>query len=328
MKRTLTIPASTLALIFMVLPTISCMHHRQNQSLDAYLQAHYIFDKSFRIEKHKPVSIENEYLSRGMATAETIDLFKSLEQTFAEKSLNELEQHYSKVRQYLYGRFKEADAQKLFEIYQNYLNCQIELANSEKYRLTTYDSREMLRVLYMAYTLRQEKLGKKNADMLFGEEMKKNEYLLRRYIITGDSNLYGKEKENRLQRLKSDMWDDEIVTFGEEGNSHNRYQLKLKLYQKDLAELNENERKIKIEEFKKEFFTEEQINRMHAVDQQIVKKRDNLEHYRVAERKILDASEMTQEEKNRKIRALQDNFFGKDAEAFRRREIIEKGTKE
>lgn len=316
MKRTFIISANTLFLIFMMPLMNSCLNHRQDKSPDTFLATHYIFDKSFRIEEQKPAFSENEYLFQGMVTSETIDLFTILEQKFSEKSLNELEQHFSKVRQYLYTRFKEADAQKLFGIYQNYLYCQIELANNEKFRLTTHDPKEMLKLLYMTYSLRSKKMGKENADMLFGKEMKKDEYFLRRYIVISDTNLYGKEKENRLQRLKSDMWGDEVITIGEGSDPYNRYQLKQQLYQKDLAELNDKDRKIKIEEFKKEFFTAQQINRMHAVDKQIARERENLERYRVAKKKILDANELTQEEKNEKIRDLQNKFFGKDAEGL------------
>jgi hypothetical protein len=37
---------------------------------------------------------------------------------------------------------------------------------------------------------------------------------------------------------------------------------------------------------------------------------------------ILDSKDLTQEEKDKSIKALQYEFFGKEAEAFRRREAI------
>jgi hypothetical protein len=37
---------------------------------------------------------------------------------------------------------------------------------------------------------------------------------------------------------------------------------------------------------------------------------------------ILDSKDLTQEEKNKRIKALQETFFGKEPEAFRRREAI------
>lgn len=326
MKKLLIILAITAVLVFIVFILISYLNHHRDKVQETYLENHYIFDKNFRTDKTKTASSKNKYLSRGMVTAETINLFRFLEQRFAEKSLNELDQHFNKVHQYLYAQFKEADAQKLFEIYQKYLECQIELTNSTKYRLTSVNPKHMLSLLYAAHTFRRDKLGKENADTLFGSEVKENEYRLRMAMIIGDNTLYGKEKETRLQKLKRDMWDDEVISIGEGGNFYNRYQLKLQLYQKDLAELGEKDRKIKIEGFRKEFFSPEQIKRLHEVDEQIAKKKEKMERYRAAEKKILDAKDMTQAEKDKRIKALQDKFFGKDADAFRRREIINKGT--
>jgi lipase chaperone LimK len=321
-KKILIILAVAAVFVFIVLGLIRYLNHCRDKALETYLETHYIFDKNFKTDKTKTNSSRNKYLSQGMATAETINLFRFLEQTFAEKSLNELSEHFNKVQQYLHSRFKDAEAQRLFEIYQKYLECQIEITNSRKYQLTTEDPKHMLSLLYAAHNFRREKLGKENADALFGREVKENEYLLRMAMIISENTLCGKEKENRLQKLKSDMWDDEVITIGEGGNPYNRYQIKLQLYQRDLSELGEKDRKLKIEEFRKKFFTKEQIKRLHEVDEQIAREKDNLERYRTAEKEILDAKDMTREEKDKRIKALQDKFFGKDAEAFRRREAI------
>ena len=115
----------------------------------------------------------------------------------------------------------------------------------------------LLSLLYTIQNFRREKLGKETADALFGREVKESEYLLRKAIIIGDNTLYGKEKENRLQKLKGDMWDGEVISMVEDSNPYNRYQLKMQLYQKDLSELGEKERKLKVEEFRKEFFSKE-----------------------------------------------------------------------
>jgi lipase chaperone LimK len=322
MKKIVIILAITAASVFIVFLLINYLNRFHDKAQEAYLENHYIFDKNFRTEKTKTTSSKNRYLFRGMVTAETINLFRFLEQKFAEKSLNELNEHFNKVHQYLYAQFKEADAQKLFEIYQKYLECQIEITNSRKYRLTSANPKHMLSLLYVAHNFRRDKLGKENADALFGREVKESEYSLRRAIIVGNTTLYGKEKERRLQKLKSDMWDGEVISIGEGGNSYNRYQLTLQLYLRDLSELSEKERRLKIEEFRKEFFSSEQIKRLHEVDDQIAKEKLNMERYRAAEKEILDAKDMTREEKDERIKALQDKFFGKDADAFRRREAI------
>ncbi len=167
-------------------------------------------------------------------------------------------------------------------------------------------------------------MGKENADMLFGSEVKEREYNLRRAIIIGDNTLYGKEKEARLQKLKSDMWDGEVNLMVEESNPYNRYQFKMQLYQKDLSELGEKEQKLKIDEFRKEFFTKEEIKKLAAVDKQIAQEKQNMERYRLAERNILNLRDIPSEEKAKRIKLLQDEFFSKEAEAFRRREAMRK----
>ena len=199
-KKVVLILAISAVLVFIGFRLISYLNYRRDVAQDIYLENHYIFDKNFKTEKNKTNSSKNKYLSHGMATAEAINLFRFLEQRFAEQSLDKLNDHFNNVRQYLYSRFKQEDAQTLFEIYQKYLRCQIEITNSNKYRLTTQNPKHLLRLLYMAQNFRRNKMGKENADTLFGKELKENEYLLRRAIVIGDITLLGKEKENRLQK--------------------------------------------------------------------------------------------------------------------------------
>lgn len=326
-KKIFIILGITAVLVFIVFVLISYLNRRRDKAQEIYLETHYIFDKNFRTDKKISASPGNKYLAHGMVTAETINLFRFLEQRFAEKSIKELNDHFSKVSQYLHSQFQEAESQRLFEIYQKYLECQIEITNSSKYQLATADPQYILRLLYTAQNFRRDKMGRENADSLFGREVKENEYLLRRAMIIGDNTLYGNEKESRLQKLKSDMWGDKVIFIGEDNNPYNRYQFKLQLYQKDLSELDDREYKLKIEEFRREFFSQEQIKRLHEVDEQFAREKENMERYRAAEKKILDSRDMTQEEKDKEIKALQDKFFGKGAEAFRRREIMYGGAK-
>lgn len=323
-KKILIIIVITAALVFVVFCLIGYLNHRHEKAQEAYLEKNYIFDKKFRTDKGNIDSSGNKYFPQGIVTAETLNLFRSLEQKFVEKSINDLRKHFNNVRQYLQSQFKEAEAQRLFEIYQKYLECQIKISNDSKYEVKTPDPKYLLSLLYTVQNFRREKLGKQTADALFGSEVKEREYFLRRSIIIGDNTLYGKEKENSLQKLKSDMWGDEAISMVEDTNRYNRYQLKMQLYQKDFSELSEKEREIRIEEFRKEFFSKDQIKRLHEVDDQIAREKQNMERYRAAEQKILDLKDMPQEEKNKRIKSLQDKFFGKEAEAFRRREAMRK----
>ena len=291
-----------------------------------YVENYYIFDKNFPGNPQKPSASSNTLLSDGTATGKTLELFRFLQQRFAVKSINELEEHFNKVRQYLDGRLSASDASRLFEMYKKYMECVIEIANNPKYGVKTPDPKLILILLYKGHNFRRDRLGKENADALFGMDVKEREYLLRRSLIIGDNTLYGKEKENRLQELKSDMWSDAVISIGEDNVPYNRYQLKIQLYRKDLAEWGERERKLKIEEFRKEFFSKEQIKRLREVDDQIAKEKTNIERYRASEKNISNLKNMTQEEKDKKIKTLQDEFFGGEADAFRRREAMRKGA--
>jgi lipase chaperone LimK len=293
---------------------------------ERYTEKHYIFDKDFRSNQKKTGSSTSKYFSDGMVTAETLNFFRIIERRFAVQSIKQLNEHFNEVGKYLHYQFKEYEAQRLFESYKKYLKCEIEIGSNQKYRAKIPDPKLILALLYKIQNVRRDRLGKETADALFGSEVKEREYLLRRAITIGDSTLYGKEKENRLQNLKRDMWDGEDVSIGEADNPYNRFQLKMLLYQKDLAELSMEERTKKTEEFRKHFFSKEQIKKLREVDDQIAKEKANMERYRAAEKRILDSKDMTQEEKDERIKALQEKFFGKDAEAFRRREIIYKGA--
>jgi lipase chaperone LimK len=324
-KKILIIVVITAALAFIVFRLIGYLNHRHDKAQEAYLEKHYIFDKNFRTGKINTDSSSNKYFPHGIVTAKTLDLFRFLEQEFAVKSLNELSDHFNKVKQYLNSQFDEPEAQRLFEIYQKYMECQIKISNDSKYEGKTPDPKSLLSLLYTVQNFRREKLGKETADALFGREVKESEYLFRKALIIGDNTLYGKEKENRLQKLKGDMWDGEVISMVEDRNPHNRYHFKMQLYQKDMSEMDEKARKLKVEEFRKEFFSKEEIKRLNEVDKQITQEKQTMERHRAAEREILNLKNITQEEKDKRIKALQDKFFGKEAEAFRRREAMRKG---
>ncbi len=312
--------------ILLALVIFITIHILTDKIEQRYTEEHYIFDKDFRSNQKKSDFSTSKYFSDGMVTAETLNFFRIIERRFAVQSIKQLNEHFNEVGKYLHSQFTESEAQRLFEIYKKYLKCEMEIGTNRKYRAKIPDPKLILALLYKIQNVRRDRLGKEMADALFGSEVKEREYLLRRAIIIGDKTLYGKEKENSLQELKSDMWDKAVISIGEDTNPYNRYQLKLLVYQKDLSELDGEKRKIKIEEFRKDFFSKEQVKRLREVDDHISKEKENMERYRAAEKEILDSRNITKEEKDERIKALQEKFFGKDVEDFRRREIIYKGA--
>src|SRR5271157_1402911 len=126
-KKKILIIVITAALVFIVFCLISYLNHRHDKAQEAYLEKHYIFDKNFQTGKINTDSSSNKYFFHGVVTAKTLDLFRFLEQEFAVKSLDELSDHFNKVKQYLNSQFDEPEAQRLFEIYQKYMECQIKI---------------------------------------------------------------------------------------------------------------------------------------------------------------------------------------------------------
>ncbi len=102
-----------------------------------------------------------------------------------------------------------------------------------------------------------------------------------------------------------------------------RYQEKLKIYQKDMAEMtSDEERQAKTRQFREEIFTPEQMKRLDDVDRAAAEERKNEEDYYAQENDIKNNNNLNADEKAQKIRELQDQMFESEAEAFRRRQIV------
>lgn len=297
-----------------------------NTPADDLPENHYIYDKNFPAHKMAKPSAGHPYLSGGMVTTDALDLFRSLERQYAVNSIDEISRHYEGVRQDLHARFQPADAQLLFENYKTFLACQIALVNDSRFETKSMDPKELLAQLSQIQNFRREKLGRETADALFGKKVKDHEYLLRRLIIIGSPDRYGKEKEKHLQKLKEDMWGGENVSIGEDQEPYNLYEQKLQIYARDLSETDEINRRQKIEEFRKEYFTPEQIDRLRKADAEVAAEEEHLKRYRAEENKILQTTGMSQDQQDGAIKALQDQYFGTEADAFRRREAMLKGT--
>ncbi|HLZ19089.1 MAG TPA: lipase secretion chaperone, partial [Smithellaceae bacterium] len=76
------------------------------------------------------------------------------------------------------------------------------------------------------------------------------------------------------------------------------------------SETDEINRRQKIEEFRKEYFTPEQIDRLRKVDAEVAAEEEHLKRYRAEENKILQTTGMSQNQQDGAIKALQDQYFG------------------
>jgi lipase chaperone LimK len=105
------------------------------------------------------------------------------------------------------------------------------------------------------------------------------------------------------------------------------YQEKQVIYQRDLQELPAEQRLEKIKEFRKEYFSTDQIARLEQVDAELEADKKKEADYYAQAKAIMNNPGIADDKKEEALRELQDNTFGEEAEAFRRRLNIEKNTK-
>lgn len=263
--------------------------------------------------------------SEGLINAHTtLKYFKHLEHHF--RKTTTLGEHFEKIRDYLFSHFPGDEAQVLFDTYQIYLQCEMDLLDEYKNFSAATTTEEALAVLRRIQDFRRERMGRDLADNLFGADVKAKEYAFRRAAIVNDDKLYGDEKEKRIGELNTGMWGEEAGAVEEHPNPYNRYQEKLKIYEKDLSGLSsDGARQEKIRTFREAFFPPETIEKLEAVDRQILEAEAREQTYMEAETQILKEPGLTDIQKEEKIRQLQDLTFGEDAESFRRREAIVQG---
>jgi len=254
----------------------------------------------------------------------TLNFFKHLEHKFRESTT--LGEHFNAVKEYLLSEFSEKEAKKLFETYKEYLQCEMDLLDEYKGFAGVQSSEEAIEMLKQIQAFRRDRLGKELADKLFGTDVKAKEYAFRRAAIVKDDTLYGKEKEKRLAELNEAMWGDETATLDTHKNAYNQYQEKLQIYKKDLNAAGSPEaRRAKIREFREEFFSPEVVAKFEEIDRQMAEKAEQEESYRKQAEAIRSSEELSEKAKERQLQSLQNEVFGDDAEAFRRREAIRKG---
>ncbi len=255
----------------------------------------------------------------------TLKYFKHLEYMFKEsQNLNE---HLNLVKTHLFSEFSDKEAQLLFDAYRKYVACEIALAQEYRNLSAVKSMDEAIAILRKIQEFRRARMGADLADKLFGPDVKAKEYAFRRSDIVGNRTLYGKEKESLLKKLNQDMWGDEadaVEQFEPDTPiAWQRFQEKQKIYQKDLDELgSEDAKEAKIREYRSEFFTPQAVQRMEAVDKQLASEKQSEAEYREKEKTILEDNTLSEKDKKQKIETLQNQIFGAEADAFRRRETM------
>ena len=270
----------------------------------------------------------NKYFSTAIANPNTVKYFKYLQMHI--KASN-LEDHLKEVDKYLHSIMEPTKADEMFSLYKKFCNYEIALAAKIQKWPHPKTADELIRYLQDIHEYRRGTFGAEIADAMWGIEVKGQEYNIRKGAIVHDANLYGIEKEKKLSLLNDEMWGTGPENI--EGppqtdpEKYTGYQEKQAIYQKDLQELPTEQRLEKIKEFRKEYFSPDQIARLERVDTELETDRKKESDYYVQEKEIMNDPSIAADQKAEAIRELQNSTFGEEAEAFRRRLNIEKSTK-
>lgn len=233
---------------------------------------------------------------------------------------------FHQVDQYLHETLPAETADQLLELYKKFVRYQLTVGDKTKAWGTPKTTEEAIALLHKIQEHRRDIFGKDIADILFGTSVKAEEYPLRRGAILADKNLYGAEKEKMIRQLNEDMWGDEADQVEAYAEPYVRYKEKLAMYEKDMAQMDEAGKKAKIRAIREELFSPAQVQSLEDVDHLIEQEQKREREYRAKEADILNDARLDSVEKDNRIRQLQDQMYGEEAEALRRRLALEKAA--
>jgi len=251
----------------------------------------------------------------------TLKFFQKLLTMFNDST--DIDEYMENVTNYLSTQFSDETAQALFEIFKKKFQCNMELETKLDEWGVPGSYEENLGLLAKVHEFRQAYLGKDIADALYGKEVKNNEYHIRREQIIRDKIMSGPEKEEQIQALNREMWEDSADTLENNLNPYQRYQEKLLIYKTDLARMSQEEEKTElIRQIREACFDSEGVNVLERIDRERAAEKESKELYQRRKLEVVNRSDLTGEEKSVEIEAIQEEVFGDDVTAFRRREMI------
>jgi len=265
-----------------------------------------------------------DYFKDKTVTPYTIKFFMFLDENF--KEFSNKEDLFDHVQKYLHSKMSAEKAGELFDLYKKFVSYQLTLGDKAREWGMPKTTEDVIGFLHKLQDYRREVFGREVADILFGASIKAEEYPLRRGAILADKNLYGAEKEKKIQQLNEDMWGEEAEQVDAYAEPYIRYKEKLDMYEKDFLEMTETEKKAQIKRFREEIFSPEQVERMEEVDKMIADSEQKESEYKAREMEILNDAGLDQKEKENRVLELQHNMYGEEADALRRRLAIERAS--
>jgi lipase chaperone LimK len=269
-----------------------------------------------------------KYFSGDIVNIYTVRFFKFIQN---QMEFTTREKHLQEVKKYLYSVLDPQKAEEMFALYEKFLDYEIGLREKTKSWSEPGTTEELLKYLQTIHNYRRDIFGAEIADAMWGAEVKAREYAIRKNAVMFDQNLYGAEKEKNITALKEEMWGADAASIEDppqtDPEKFASYQEKQALYKRDLQELPEDQRLEKIREFRRDFFSPEQIARLEKVDEELEADKKRESDYYDREKEIMNDPSLSDDKKAEAIHDLQNNTFGDQADAFRRRLIINKNMK-
>ncbi|MCX5850056.1 MAG: lipase secretion chaperone [Deltaproteobacteria bacterium] len=296
----------------------------------------FVFDKSSNI-KLKDIETYYEvidfkkqntkdYFKDEIVNPYTLKFFMFLTDNF--KEFDNEKDLLENINKYLYSIMPSDMADKIFAFYRKFLSYQLSLGEKTRQWGMPKTTEEAIDFLHKIQDYRREVFGRDVADILFGASVKAEEYPMRRTAILGDKNMYGAEKEKKLKQLNEDMWGEEADKVDAYAEPYVRYKEKLAMYEKDFSGMNEYEKQAQIRTIREEIFTKDQVKRLEDVDKAVADNEKKEGDYKASESEIMNDPSLDKAEKENKVQELQNQMFGEDADAFRRRLAIQRATEE
>ena len=278
------------------------------------------------------VNEENEALKNfdysTIINPNTIDYFKHLSVMFP--GISSIDGHFDKIHEYLLKKYPKEEADALFHVYKKYFKCETELKNERVSWGFPKSSDEWINYVKNAYEFRLKNMGDKIGGLLFGTSYKKLSYKLKKAKILQDDTLYGADKEKWLEELGNEVWGDEYqgTIYSDVNSSFDLYKQKLELYKKDFEEMTDEEREEKLKEFRNDLLSPELVENMEKAEKRTAEGKQRFESYKSEEQSILQNQDLNEEQKQEKIKELQNKTYGTHADAFRRGQNIQKESLE
>ncbi len=203
-----------------------------------------------------------EKSGKDIADSNTIELFKFLQFKFQNDNLDE---HYSDVLNYLISVYGEEKGKDLLELYKKFTNYEMGLAGAVFFkRQQPASASEAIQFLNEIKIYRENVFGKELADSLFGEEYRMYEFKIMQNEIIKDPDMYGSEKEKEISALEENL--DYHPDKENELSELDEYDLKLRLYKKDLSQMDSEQQKELKKKFRSEIFTPDEASRLEQIE--------------------------------------------------------------